>query len=538
MTMARQRTGTLQLYKGGFRARVTATVNGKATRLWFDLGTSDRLMAKRKLARLVQDLDAGTYSVEEAARKADGIMSVSEFATMHFERRESRGVVMVVDERMYFRRHVEPHIGSMTLVDVRPVHVREVLDRAIVAGLMRESVTKVRGLMNRIFKEAWQKELIDQNPVEKVEVPEMREVRKQRVILTDEEFAAFISHPTVDVELKMMCLVARVLGGMRQSDLIRWDWTMIDRVHFESAFIPRSKTGTPDALEVPEVIRPFLRKRWEEHGQPESGAVFPCERGERVGDFKSQRGNSYADRLRRNLIKSGIFRMPPIQVPKTSSGTRTDLGRRAEGTKLSPNPHDPLYFETATTLPVDFHSFRRAFNTALAEAGVNVQQAMRLAGHTNPKTHMRYVMSTAAMKRLPERTYSVIQSSLERTIEEREKSTPVQVPEFPEVLARPTGLEPVTRGLEGRGFPQDFGFCSTKTESQDGISSGNDPTGNQTLVGHLSHSSDGSERLRATLSALYHQAANLANTGDVTGLRELHKHITTLLQEWITHEHR
>jgi integrase len=42
--------------------------------------------------------------------------------------------------------------------------------------------------------------------------------------------------------------------------------------------------------------------------------------------------------------------------------------------------------------PLDFHSFRRAFNTALADAGVNVQAAMRLAGHRSADTHMRYVL--------------------------------------------------------------------------------------------------------------------------------------------------
>jgi integrase len=97
-----------------------------------------------------------------------------------------------------------------------------------------------------------------------------------------------------------------------------------------------------------------------------------------------------------------VWRMTPIEVPATKAGTRTDRGRKAEGTKLAPNPSDPLYHETATTLPVDFHSFRRAFNTALAEAGVNVQQAMSLASHSDARTHMRYVMKTAAMRSIPE----------------------------------------------------------------------------------------------------------------------------------------
>jgi hypothetical protein len=79
---------------------------------------------------------------------------------------------------------------------------------------------------------------------------------------------------------------------------------------------------------------------------------------------------------------------------------RTDLGKRPEGTKLARDPRDPRYFETATTRPVDFHSFR-AFNTALAEAGVNVQHAMHLASHSDAKVHARYVMSTKAMRTVP-----------------------------------------------------------------------------------------------------------------------------------------
>ena len=94
--------------------------------------------------------------------------------------------------------------------------------------------------------------------------------------------------------------------------------------------------------------------------------------------------------------------MRPVEVPTVRPGQRTDLGKPSEGTKLAPNPLDPLYFETGTTMPVDFHSFRRAFNTALAEAGVNVQHAMHLASHSDAKVHSRYVMSTKAMRTIPD----------------------------------------------------------------------------------------------------------------------------------------
>jgi Phage integrase family len=143
------------------------------------------------------------------------------------------------------------------------------------------------------------------------------------------------------------------------------------------------------------------------------------------------------------------MRMPPIEVPARKRGMRTDRGKRPPGTQPAPNPGDPLYFETATTLPVDFHSFRRAFNTALAGAGVNVQQAMHLAGHTDAKTHMRYVMRAPAMRtiprdalpRLPVKTLSIVTAGDDSTELERQTAM---------ISARPAGLEPATRGLEGR----------------------------------------------------------------------------------------
>jgi hypothetical protein len=117
--------------------------------------------------------------------------------------------------------------------------------------------------------------------------------------------------------------------------------------------------------------------------------------------YRCGHARACARRLRRDLRKAGIFRMVPIEVPATKSGTRTDLGKQAQGIKLAPNPLDPLYFETATSLPVDFHSFRRAFASALAEAGVNVQHAMHLTAHSDPRVHARYVMRTPAMRTIP-----------------------------------------------------------------------------------------------------------------------------------------
>ena len=55
---------------------------------------------------------------------------------------------------------------------------------------------------------------------------------------------------------------------------------------------------------------------------------------------------------------------------------------------------DALQTDTAKTRAADIHGLRREYATALAAAGTNVYEAMALAGHSDPRTHARYVKLT------------------------------------------------------------------------------------------------------------------------------------------------
>jgi hypothetical protein len=106
---------------------------------------------------------------------------------------------------------------------------------------------------------------------------------------------------------------------------------------------------------------------------------------------------------------------------------------------------DPLYSETADTLPVDFHSTRRAYCTALAKAGCNSQTAQVLAGHSSAAVHQRYVaaetireLPPSAMLQLPE----VLAGSVP-------KLDPAPESFLNDFAAPAAGLEPATRRLTG-----------------------------------------------------------------------------------------
>jgi integrase len=141
---------------------------------------------------------------------------------------------------------------------------------------------------------------------------------------------------------------------------------MIDRQRFASCIVPRTKTGKPQRLDIPDVLQVPLRAWWASQDQPRSGPVFPVTRGPRKGEAQLERGVSFADRLRRTLMLAGIKRHPCKQP---------DLHPTMKPPYYPELASDPVYNETGWSLPVDFHSFRRAFSTGLAEAGVNAQQA-------------------------------------------------------------------------------------------------------------------------------------------------------------------
>jgi integrase len=113
-------------------------------------------------------------------------------------------------------------------------------------------------------------------------------VRKERAILTDDEFTRFVACPAVDLELCMLALVARCEEGMRTGDLHQWRWNMLDRVHFAECIIPRAKKRTPQRLAVPDALAPFPRAWWERADKPEIGPVFPVRIGGRRGEGPAQ----------------------------------------------------------------------------------------------------------------------------------------------------------------------------------------------------------------------------------------------------------
>jgi integrase len=399
--MARKRTGQLIPRRDGWAARITVERDGEKIRETVPLGTTNKAVARRKLARLL----AGEVTPAQAASGE----TYHQAAERIRDARQQSGVADVANERGRDRLHVLEHIGDRLVTEIRPVHVRSVLEIAADAGLTQQTVHHIRKTMHVVFDALWREETIPENPVAKVKAPRAKVDRRERAVLTDAELAVYLGweHPAEKhrkpaLERQTMACLSRMFGGLRTGDLHALTWEAFDTKNdgaFTWGWAPRRKTKRPQLLEVPEMLRPILRDWWDRHEKPATGLVFPVRYGERAGEGRAR--TSHAKAFRRDLRRAFGLDAPRL-VPFVRKNGRADVRIEWETARAMTSRETELLVGTDMVKPVDFHSWRRAFNQALADADVNAQQAAALAGHADLGAHARYLVNTAKMRTLPE----------------------------------------------------------------------------------------------------------------------------------------
>jgi len=430
--MARPRTGSLYWAKSGWRARLTVDVDGERVQKSFDLGTTDKSVARRKLKRLQAErteqevvlapgaVPAKPETFREAAVRVVDAQVLSEAERKSRTARLGRYVYPEIGPMLLREQRGKNPDGTPYFVDlIRPAHLTALLETARDQGKSRQTLVHIRKDLSTIFGVLRREEVIRVNPVELVAVPELLPAvaeasAKERAVLDDVELARYLAwqHPDetfqmATLERQVMACVCRMFGGLRTGDLhaLRWEAFDVAEGALTWGWAPRKKTRRPQLLEVPEMLRPILRDWWERAGRPQAGLLFASRRGERAGEARIK--SSHAKAFRRDLMRAFGIEVPEVTTTVRSNGrplTKTVWKRAcdAAGVELPLTARQrELFEETEYTLPVDFHSWRRAYSQALAEANVNEQQARGLTGHASLSAHTRYLANTAKMRALP-----------------------------------------------------------------------------------------------------------------------------------------
>lgn len=419
----RPRSGTLDYTKtDGYVVVYPAEKDGVTIRLRHPLGTHDARIAPIKQKRFMADLNAGKIAPADAAHEAARVEYLFEACERVHASRKAAGIVSAGDAIGRLRLYAYPELrvgkpddtaqeddapegcaeaGRIEVTEIRPLHINAILDYARDCGKSRETIKHLKQDLLNVFAALLREEaIIGDNPVETATMPTMAKViEKERAVLEDAELATYLGyeHPQEHwrmaiLETQVMTCMSRMFGGLRTGDLhvIKWESldTSGDDGRFEWGRAPRAKTKRPQLLAIPEMLKPILRDWWERQGRPTTGLVFPARRGTRVGEQKKK--VSHARAFRRDLKRAfGIERWD--ETKRKYVEARAMTAREIE-----------LFSETAETLPVDFHSWRRSYSQALADADVNAQQAQMLAGHSTLAAHGRYLRNAGKLRHMPE----------------------------------------------------------------------------------------------------------------------------------------
>jgi integrase len=415
--MARKQTGQLIDVPGvGWAGRFYATVEGERIRVYRVLNTKNKSVARRKLAKLIAEGDTSQVEAqrpetfEEAARRILG-------------EQKAGGLKTWKARRQRYESYVFPSIGKRAPADVRAADVRAVLEAVRDLGKARQMMVHVKNDISAVLGTLWRAELLPENVCARVLVPQALQLatertKKERAVLTDDELVRYLGwqHPDerfqgATLERQTMACVARMFGGLRTSDLHAIKWEQFDTNAFEWGYAPRkkgstlAKGGKPQLLTIPEMLRPILRDWWERGGRKVAGLIFPKRRGEGVG-VDGRVGSSHARALRTDMRRVLGIDTPVVRTVLRTFPNGSQRADKRVTWKLNARPmtarETVLFTETEFTLPVDFHSWRRSYNQALADAGVNAQQAKALAGHSTLAAHERYLQNSQKARTIPD----------------------------------------------------------------------------------------------------------------------------------------
>jgi integrase len=403
----RPRKGHLEKRGRFWWCQLTITVDGESVRRWFNLQTESKPAARRKMERLVVEHSGPVASPSAVAEQAKRGETFGEAEVRCHAARALDGVRSAKDEHARILRYATDLL-ELEATTITTGLVNATLDAVKATGKSRQTVQHVKQDLANVFAMLKREGSIPSNPCAEAELPKFKKTtRKVRAVLTDDELVRYLGwvHPEehwqeAALERQVMACVARMFGGLRTGDLHALDWSTLDTTdgRFALGWAPRKKTRTPQALEIPEMLRPILRDWWERHGKPAAGPVFPSRRGETAGAPKGK--GSHAHNFRRDLRRAFGIDERHAEVVRRSNGRRLTRYVWKPSRDLTARERE-LFEETAYTLPVDFHSWRRAYSQALADADVNVQQATALAGHASLAAHQRYLANATKVRAIP-----------------------------------------------------------------------------------------------------------------------------------------
>jgi len=272
------------------------------------------------------------------------------------------------------------HLGELADQDLSSVTTDEVAEYRdhISRSLSPSSANQQMKVLRVAFKEAWKRNLIEENPAAKVDTIKNGRAGSagERRPFTVREVRLILEHANQEWTGMILC---GYYTGQRLGDIARLTWNNLDLVRKEIRFVTQ-KTGRPTGLPIAEPLLKHLETlpAGDEPGAP----LFPAAY-EMV--CRQRRVNSLSSQFHAILVSAGFA----AERSKVETGTGHSV-RRVTGA-------------------LSFHCLRHTLTSSLKNAGASEAVTMDIVGHESKAvsrqyTHIEDGVKRAALDSLPDIT--------------------------------------------------------------------------------------------------------------------------------------
>ena len=330
--------------------RKTKRYNGKQ---YVATGKTE-LEAMTKLAEKIAQVKRGEEEISDS-------MTVSAWYKMWLETyKQPKGLTPkslgMYDEK--FNKYIKPRIGSMKLKDVKETHLQRILNEQ--EGMSFSHCTKVRAVLQQLFKRARQSRLIIHDPAELLELP--RNKKGSHRSITDEERKAILA--VAEYSRSGLWILTLLYTGMRPGEAAALTWGDVNFKTNEIFVHAARESGKTEAIKGPKTtagvrIIPIHAKL-----APKLRAAKGKSRAKDFV-FTTQQGNRHNENSIRRLW-TGFER--ELNIYLGAELYRNEVVKPKVAEDLTP------------------YCLRHTFCTDLQKAGVPINVAKELMGHADIQT--------------------------------------------------------------------------------------------------------------------------------------------------------